>query len=1338
MAILPKYLVTFTFLSLGVGNVFAIDSLSYTGRLANSTGVSVTGPVDLKLELAYTDTPNGGVTAVVCNKTLSNTPLTNGVFHLKVDYTSGECGGKTIAQVLADAPTGETAALRVTDLTHSKVYSYHAIHALPFASVSNLSKNLVQMGATSGQVLKWNGTTWAPAADGGGGTGTVTQVNTGTGLTGGPITATGTIAVANSGITNSLLADGAVDAVKIASGAITSAKIHQMAATSGQVLKWSGAAWLPSNDSGLTTESDPTVAGFSKYTPPTCLLDNETLRFDALLNSGAGGLFCHAMNSDDIPEGSTNLYFTSARAKTVSVADAINNGTTDLAPSQNAVFDALALKQNLLSSTSDVEVRTIGAGTATPGARLGVAGTLSASSGTEFGMRIFPTVNQSGTASYTGLFMNITETQTGSGNKRLLDLQVGGVSRFAIDNTGAIVSSSPTNGTSANFTSAGGNQLTIGHDGSNRTTVNVGPLGFTTFSASGVGAGFNFTGGNVGVGVAVPAEAIDVAGSVRASVGVKTPLLSNLTDLSFTADSDANASGALIFNTGANERMRVLNNGRVGIGTTSPVSMLDIFNTTDGSDTILQLTSADGGFMSGQELRLDFSQGSSDTARIAMAYFNPDWGLNFYGHSSGLNTSPVMTMRGSGNVGIGTTTPQANLHIRNTVAGSTLLYLQGANNYNYEWRTLSGAIDGQRLDSFIGTSAAHWSWTDSTGERMRINGGNLGIGLNNPNSRLHIRNTAGANTTSPMLNLNDSGTGVGNGAAVDFSYASSNILNARIFGFSESGGGGSLRFATAPSDGAAAATAMTISRTGNVGIGTTTPSSKLSIIGNGSGIEPSLTAGSTSHFNVARGTTSSTDLSFTLSSTSPFTASIQHRHALTDGASYPLALNPLGGNVGIGTTTPTTRLDVVGPTTVASSAANFRSGDDSTAVWRGALSLSHNADTVISSGSSIGISFAPLASTGSSFFGIASIKAVRENATANNQDTALSFFTRAGASNTTTDTEKMRITSNGNVGIGTTNPGTWKTSIRGGALSVGTTDTQVAFLGADGSNVGYVGTSTNNPFQIRTNSSTRVTVDTSGNVGIGTTNPVATLDLATRATTFPLTTSAILTRGNDQNFQLQAMTGVASNNTGDLVGKFGMRNSVAGDNAVINFYRGGNTNDGIMAFSTNTVDRMFIIANGNVGIGTISPSERLHVIGNILASGTITGSSDIRLKKDIKKIPNALDKLSKINGVTYFWKETDKHSEGKQLGVIAQEVEKEFPEAVLTSDDGFKSVSYFGLIAPVIESIKTLYGKMIGNDQKLKELELKYKNQNLEIMRLNQRNRQLEMRLQKLESVLSK
>jgi hypothetical protein len=69
--------------------------------------------------------------------------------------------------------------------------------------LANNPIGLAQQGAQSGQVLKWNGTSWAPADDlqgGGSGGGTVTQINTGVGLQGGPITNTGTVSLTNTGV----------------------------------------------------------------------------------------------------------------------------------------------------------------------------------------------------------------------------------------------------------------------------------------------------------------------------------------------------------------------------------------------------------------------------------------------------------------------------------------------------------------------------------------------------------------------------------------------------------------------------------------------------------------------------------------------------------------------------------------------------------------------------------------------------------------------------------------------------------------------------------------------------------------------------------------------------------------------------------------------------------------------------------------------------------------------------------------------------------------------------------------------------------------------------------
>ena len=114
-----------------------------------------------------------------------------------------------------------------------------------------------------------------------------------------------------------------------------------------------------------------------------------------------------------------------------------------------------------------------------------------------------------------------------------------------------------------------------------------------------------------------------------------------------------------------------------------------------------------------------------------------------------------------------------------------------------------------------------------------------------------------------------------------------------------------------------------------------------------------------------------------------------------------------------------------------------------------------------------------------------------------------------------------------------------------------------------------------------------------------------------------------------------------------------------------------------------------------LGVGGAAPAAS----GEIWAYGDVTAnkSSDRRLKKKIKNIPNALEKVSQINGVTFEWKKTDEkmkrevHShEGPDVGVIAQEIEEVFPEIVATRDNGYKAVYYEKLIPLLIEAVKEL------------------------------------------------
>ena len=109
-----------------------------------------------------------------------------------------------------------------------------------------------------------------------------------------------------------------------------------------------------------------------------------------------------------------------------------------------------------------------------------------------------------------------------------------------------------------------------------------------------------------------------------------------------------------------------------------------------------------------------------------------------------------------------------------------------------------------------------------------------------------------------------------------------------------------------------------------------------------------------------------------------------------------------------------------------------------------------------------------------------------------------------------------------------------------------------------------------------------------------------------------------------------------------------------------------------------------------LGVGGAAPGTS----GEIWAYGDVVAnySSDKRLKKNIKPISGALDKLSTISGVEFDWIEKEEvHShKGHDVGVIAQEVEKVLPEVVATRDNGYKAVNYEKIVPLLIEAIKDL------------------------------------------------
>ena len=93
--------------------------------------------------------------------------------------------------------------------------------------------------------------------------------------------------------------------------------------------------------------------------------------------------------------------------------------------------------------------------------------------------------------------------------------------------------------------------------------------------------------------------------------------------------------------------------------------------------------------------------------------------------------------------------------------------------------------------------------------------------------------------------------------------------------------------------------------------------------------------------------------------------------------------------------------------------------------------------------------------------------------------------------------------------------------------------------------------------------------------------------------------------------------------------------------------------------------------------------------GNFTATGDVTGFSDSRVKANVQVIPDALDRVSQISGVTFSRLDLDDNN-ARHTGVIAQDVQAVLPEAVHENKDGMLSVAYGNMVGLLIEAIKDL------------------------------------------------
>lgn len=298
--------------------------------------------------------------------------------------------------------------------------------------------------------------------------------------------------------------------------------------------------------------------------------------------------------------------------------------------------------------------------------------------------------------------------------------------------------------------------------------------------------------------------------------------------------------------------------------------------------------------------------------------------------------------------------------------------------------------------------------------------------------------------------------------------------------------------------------------------------------------------------------------------------------------------------------------------------------------------------------------------------------------------TAVSFYAAIRGTGTylpmrfyTNNNERMRITTGGNVGIGTDSPST-KLHVSGSgnfAQGIRIQDTSVADRFTDvmsyTSTGPYMWVNNSEPLAIYTGGAERVRIDSSGNLMVGGTGASGRL--------------------NSYN-----------PNSGDSRPLF-VTNTNAGatPNGSI-FIDNANTGTSSWAFlqcfsSTSTVQKAFINGAGTFGSAT----------------STYGGTSDIRIKKDVVDATPKLDDLLKVRVVNYV--RTDDENQGKELGVIAQELEQIFPglvyETEIRSADGTvicsdrKNVKYSVFVPMLIKAVQELSAKNDALETRIAVLE---------------------------------